>query len=139
MEKTLYRRRGAVILETEKGILVVAKKNKKFSLPGGGAKKGEGREAAAIRELYEETELKVIKVSYLFDHVGEKWHYDNKGKQIRNHTKVFLATANGKPKPRNEIKYISFWKPGSKLRISKGAKRVIKKYLRKKNSRKKHS
>lgn len=124
----MLRRRGAAIVETEKGILVVAKRNKKFNLPGGGAKRGESREKAAIRELDEETNLKTKKIKYLFDHIGHKWHL-RKGKVLRNHTKVFLVESEGIPKPRNEIKYISFWKPGVRLRISKGAKRVIEKYL----------
>ena len=126
----LYRKRGASIIVTKKGILIVAKKNKKFSLPGGGVKRGESGKEAAVRELHEETGLKAIKVSYLFDHIGEKWHYNTKGKHIRNHTKVFLVKAEGVPKPRHEIKYINFWKSGSKLRISKGAERVIKKYFK---------
>jgi len=127
----MLRRRGAVILDTEKGILVVAGRSKKFSLPGGGAKKYESRKKAAIRELYEETGLKAIKVSYLFDHIGQKWH-NHKEKLVRNNTKIFLVKSEGVPKPKSEIKHIGFWKPGSKLRISKGAKRAIERYIKEK-------
>jgi 8-oxo-dGTP diphosphatase len=37
------RRRGAAIVDTPKGVLIVSGKRKIFILPGGGANKGEGR------------------------------------------------------------------------------------------------
>ena len=110
--KMIYRRRGVVIVNTTKGILVVKEKDGRFSLPGGGAKKHESREKAAIRELYEETELKTKKITYLFSYLGEKWHYGHHKKSTRNNNKVFLIKASGNPKPMNEIKCIDFWRPG---------------------------
>ena len=123
------RRKGVAIVDTNKGILVVAGKSRNFMLPGGGAKKWETREKAAIRELHEETGLKTKKIKYLFQYIGRLWH-NNKGKTIRNRTKVFLVNAQGKPRPRNEIKHIGFWKPKSKIKIDTWAKEVIKKYSR---------
>ena len=122
------RRKGVAIVDTPKGILVVAGRSKKFMLPGGGAKRGESRRKAAIRELYEETGLKAIKVKYLFSYVGRKWH-TKKGSIVRNYAKVFLIEAKGNPRPRSEIKYIAFWRPGSKLNITKGTKKIISKYI----------
>ena len=122
------RRKGVAIVDTPKGILVVAGRSKKFILPGGGAKRGESRKHAAIRELYEETGLKTKRAKYLFSYVGKKWH-TRKG-FVRNYAKVFLIEAYGKPKPRNEIKYIAFWKPGSKIHITTGTKKIIEKYLK---------
>ncbi len=43
------RRKGVAIVDTNKGILVVAGRSKKFILPGGGAKKWESRKKATIR------------------------------------------------------------------------------------------
>jgi len=126
---TYHRRKGIAIVETKKGILVVAGRGKTFILPGGGAKSWESREKAAIRELYEETGLKAKKVKYLFSDVGIKWH-DHKGRLIRNYSKVFLIEAEGKPRPRHEIKYISFWKPNSRIRLGVGSKKIIEKYLK---------
>ena len=67
---TVIRRKGIAIVHTKKGILVVAGRSKKYILPGGGAKKGESRQKAAIRELYEETGLKAKSSKYLFKYVG---------------------------------------------------------------------
>jgi len=123
------RRKGVAIVDTSKGILVVAGKSKRFMLPGGGAEKWESREKATIRELYEETGLKTKSIIYLFSYVGSKWH-THTGRSIRNHTKVFIIKTKGSPRPRQEIKYISFWKPESNIQISSGTKKLIEKYLR---------
>lgn len=124
------KRRGAAIVETPKGILVVAWKDKSlgFMIPGGGAKLFETRKKAAIRELYEETGLKARRVKYLFKSLGPI-HKDEHGRLKRNHAKVFLIGVEGKPKPNNEVAYIAYWKPGSKIRLMKGAKLVLDKYL----------
>ena len=68
------RRKGVAIVDTDKGILVVAGRNKKFILPGGGAERLESRKKATIRELYEETGLRTRNITYLFRYVGGKWH-----------------------------------------------------------------
>ena len=62
----LIRRKGVAIVDSPKGILVVAGKTKVFHLPGGGTKKGEDRKKAAVRELHEETGLKTKRIKYLF-------------------------------------------------------------------------
>ena len=49
------RRRGTAIVDTPKGIVVVSVGGRTYYLPGGGARRGESRESAAIRELREET------------------------------------------------------------------------------------
>ena len=125
---TIIRRKGVAIVHTKKGILVVSGRSKKFILPGGGANRNESRKKAAIRELYEETGLKTKSARYLFKYVGTKWH-KNHGKSVRNHAKVFLINTVGKPRPRSEIKYVDYWKPGSKIRITSGTRKVIEKYL----------
>jgi len=122
------RRKGVAIVDTNKGILVVAGRSKKFILPGGGAEKWESRKKATIRELYEETGLKTKNITYLFRYVGSKWHA-HRGVSIRNHAKVFLVEAEGMPKPKHEIRYIAFWKPQSNVNITSGTKKVIEKYL----------
>jgi len=127
---SLIRRRGCAIVDTPNGILVVAGRNKRFMLPGGGAQKGESRKKATIRELYEEAGLKTKDIHYLFRSVGHKWHTKS-GKSVRNDSKVFLVKAYGHARPRNEIKYLAFWKPDSKLKIGSGARKVIIRYLSK--------
>lgn len=125
---TIHRRKGVAIVDTPKGILVVAGRSKKFMLPGGGAEKWESRKRAAIRELKEETNLETKDIRYLFNYTGGKWH-THRGSSIRNLAKVFLVKAKGTARPRNEIKYTAFWKPGSKIHMTSGTKEVIGRYL----------
>ena len=125
----ILRRKGSAIVDTNKGILVVSGRSKKFMLPGGGAERGESRKKAAIRELYEETGLKTKSINYLFEYLGSKWHTFS-GKEVRNATKVFLIQAEGEPKPRHEIKHIAFWKQESKINLTSGTKKVIERYLK---------
>ncbi len=122
------RRKGVAIVDTKKGILVVAGGDT-FILPGGGAKSWENRKNAAIRELYEETTLKTKKIKYLFKDIGIKWR-DHRGRLIRNHSKVFLIESEGIPKPSHEIKNIAFYKTGSKIKIGEGSKKIIGIYLK---------
>ena len=129
---TRIRHKGVAIVDTSKGILVVAGRSKKFTLPGGGTNRGESRKGATIRELREETGLKTKSVKYLFSYKGRKWK-SHKGRLVKNHTKVFLIKTYGAAKPNHEIKYIDYWKPKSKIRISHRTEDLIKKYLELKN------
>jgi len=129
---TLTRRRGTAIVKTTKGILVTSGKKKIFLLPGGGAEKWETRRKATIRELEEETGLKTISCKYLFSYNEPKYNSEGERKKIRNLHKVFLIKAVGKPKPNyHDVKHISFWKPNSKLNLSRTTKIIIEKYIEK--------
>ncbi len=118
-----YRRRGTALVDTSKGILVVAGRRKLFITPGGGANKGESRKKATIRELREETGLKTYYCKYLF-----KW-YGGKHKTWQDCHKIFLIKAEGHARPRHEVKYITYWKPNSKIRLSYNTQSIINKYL----------
>ena len=122
------RRKGVAIVETKRGILVGAIKDT-FILPGGGARPWESRKRAAIRELHEETGLKTKNISYLFSDLGIEWR-DHRGRIVRNHSKVFLIEPEGTPRPSHEVKKIAFYKPGSKLKIGVGSKKIIDMYLK---------
>lgn len=64
------RRRGTTIVETPNGILVVSLDSSNFTLPGGGALRDESRREAAIRELMEETGMKAVDLTSLFEFMG---------------------------------------------------------------------
>lgn len=127
---TFHRRRGVAIVDTSKGILVVAGKNQRFMLPGGGANNGETRLNATIRELNEETGLRATSSKYLFNYIGRKW----RGKNIRNFGKVFLIKAKGIPRPKHEIKHINYYSPDHPVDITSGTKLVISMYLKMKEN-----
>jgi len=127
----IVRRRGTAIVETSKGILVTASRNKLFLLPGGGAEKWESRRRATIRELKEETGLKAYSWKYLFTYNEPKYNYHNgERRKIRNLHKVFLIKAYGIPKPNyHDVSHIDYWKPNSNVNISRTTKAIIEKYL----------
>jgi 8-oxo-dGTP pyrophosphatase MutT (NUDIX family) len=107
------RRRGTALIDTPKGILVVRQGRARFLLPGGGARKGESRLEAAIRELREETGLIAYDVHFLFEH---------------QRSKVFLVKANGTPHSRNEISQIGYYTRDALIPLSSNTKLIIEKY-----------
>ncbi len=131
------RRRGTAIVETPKGILLVAGKSGIFILPGGGAKYNEGMLEGAVRELREETTLKAYNARYLFDYVG-RIHRSRYGGQFQDYHNVFLVRANGVPKPSKEIREIAYYSTDipireSPLRLSKTTIEIIERFYQYKN------
>jgi 8-oxo-dGTP pyrophosphatase MutT (NUDIX family) len=127
VEKHKKRRRGAILIETKKGILMVAWKGGDFMLPGGGAHWYESRKMAAKREVKEELGLKAKKLTYIFSYVSPRFK-NKQGILTKNYVKVFKAEVEGVPKPLNEIHKIGYWKKGSKLKIMNGAKIAMREY-----------
>ena len=127
MPEVRRRRRGTAIVETEKGILVAAGRSKVFLLPGGGANRGESRTKAAMRELREETDLRSYRTKYLFRHRGRVHKSHGQG-YFQDHHTVCLIKAKGIPRLRHEIKHVAYYKPGSKVHISRVTREIIDKY-----------
>lgn len=119
MNKT---RRGTVIVETENGILLTKMKGNLFILPGGQTEKNETRIITAIRELKEETNLDAQLVIFLFTH--ESIHYSHK---------VFYIQAEGKLKPKNEIKELNFTNLIDPQNITKSSCDIMQRFMREKN------
>jgi 8-oxo-dGTP diphosphatase len=121
------RRRGTAIVDTPNGILVASQRGGVYLLPGGGARHHESRQDAAIRELKEETGLKVVDSTYLFEYKGGV-HKDSRGGFFRDVHKVFLVTTTGVAEPGKEIKRIAYYN-GSGVNVSFHTKKIIEKYL----------
>ena len=128
---TRIRRKGVAIVESNRGILVVAGRSEIYALPGGGADRGESRRRAAIRELREETGLRTKSSHFLFKYIGRNWH-DHRGKEVRNHAKVFLLKTYGRLRSRHEIRYVAWYNPESRIHVSRGSLRLINRYLEEK-------
>ncbi len=121
------RRRGTAIVETPDGILVVSLDGSNFTLPGGGAKRDESRRDAAIRELMEETGMKAVDLTRLFEFMGGM-HEGPRGGTFRNAHEVFLVTATGSPEPGQEVKRVAYY-DGSGPSLTPSAEKIIGRYL----------
>jgi len=108
-------RRGSVVVETDKGVLLVSSSGGYYRLPGGKPKKGEASIQTAIRELREETGLRAYYVNYLF-----KFHA----------SKIFKIRAKGIPTPSNEIHHFAYYKPGKEMdvKVSYNTRKILSKY-----------
>lgn len=92
--------RATILCFRDGKILLVGRTPGKLTLPGGRAKSQEALEAAARRELAEETGLEATDLSFLFElQRGHTTHH------------VFTAQfgATSEAEPRNEIKFCEWW------------------------------
>jgi 8-oxo-dGTP diphosphatase len=121
------RHRATVIVETDAGILIVEESDRYYNLPGGGVNQGESREAAAIRELKEETNLDAVSVKFLFEYVGRVHSFEDRQRQ--HHHAVFLIEAIGDLQPDDGILQIRFYRSGDDVIMGRSAGQIIEKYL----------
>ena len=137
MSGVMYRRRGTAIVETERGILLTAgRSGKPFILPGGGAKKGESRFMAALRELTEETGLLPYAAEIIFKHKGKIRPTISGRHKFQDHHTVCLIKASGTPKPGGgDAKRIGYYYPSCNVSISTTTKEIIERYYEWKRKR----
>jgi 8-oxo-dGTP diphosphatase len=88
------KKRATVICRRGKRILLVARSQSKWALPGGMLKRGEHLSDTALRELKEETRLSGKSAKYLFEF---------RGKQKHHHVFTCDIPDRAKARPGNEI------------------------------------
>lgn len=114
------RNRGTVVVIRHGRVLLVRDKGKhRFSLPGGGIKKGEPAVSAAARELCEELGLNAVEVRRLH-HCDFKtpltWH------------KVSSIEASGEPHLKgHELDKFTWWDMKTKVPVYPHVKNILKK------------
>jgi len=137
MSGVRYRRRGTAIVETQHGILLTAGRHgKPFILPGGGAKRGESRFVAALRELTEETGLLPYSAEIIFRHKGKIRPTISGRHKFQDHHTVCLVKASGTPRPGGgDAKRIAYYYPGCDVWISSTTKEIIERYYEWKKKR----
>jgi 8-oxo-dGTP diphosphatase len=93
------RRATLIIIRNDRVLLARDESLDFWSLPGGRIEAGESDEAAAARELNEETGLELRSLEYLLEHESD----------VRCH-RVFRITVNdAEPAPGNEIAELKWW------------------------------
>ena len=124
-EKQMIRRRGTAIVDTDRGILLMSNSSRLYLLPGWGAKKGEDRMDAVIRELKNEIGLEPKSCRYLFS-------FDEpEDRKLRNLHKVYLVEIEGDIADQTcQKKHIEYWHEGSKLKLSNASSLIIDRYMR---------
>lgn len=99
-----------IIIEIKDGIILIERKNPPYgwALPGGFVDWGESLEEAALREAKEETSLDIKLVRQFHS-------YSDPNRDPRHHaiTTVFVATADGEPKARDDAKNLGVFKKDS--------------------------
>jgi 8-oxo-dGTP diphosphatase len=138
MSRVKYRRRGTAIVETNRGILLVAGNRGNYMLPGGGAERGESRFMAALRELSEETDLKPYYAEIIFKQLG-KVNKSYGGGFFQDHHTVCVVNASGVPRAHDDAKRITYWVPGCRVRISTTTKEILERYYEWKKNKLAHS
>lgn len=108
------RLRAAALVERPEGILLVGTRGMGLLLPGGGVHPGESEEAAAIRELEEETTLVATRAWPILRH-------DSYG-----HThSVFWVETTGTPTLAGEITVIAFYQPRTPLALAPVTRTIL--------------
>jgi 8-oxo-dGTP diphosphatase len=129
MANILYRRRGTAIVETSKGILLTAGRHGAFILPGGGAKRGESRFIAALRELTEESGLLPYYAEIVFKHKGKIRPTHSGRHKFQDHHTVCFVKATGTPRPGGgDAKRIDYYYLGCTVKISPTTQEIIDRY-----------
>ncbi|MBP7708077.1 NUDIX domain-containing protein [Candidatus Pacearchaeota archaeon] len=122
-----YIKKGVALVERNGYALVVSKDGKVFSLAGGLVRGKESKIEAAFRELKEETNLNGLSYEHFMDYLGQVRKINKK--KYRKEARVFIVSASGYARPKNEISRIAWWKPGCGITLSENSRRVLENYF----------
>ena len=111
------KRNRATVLAVYDGKLLLVRERgaKRWSLPGGGVKKGENPVTAARREVDEETGLTVLSAAYLF-------HYESPS---QHHHVCSMSVAGQVSLQREELSDFRWWNGQTQLAIIPSATEII--------------
>lgn len=113
-------RRATAIIELPDGVLVTAPHGDYYHLPGGMAIRGELRSQTLIRELREQTTLRINSMLYLFDHIS-----------LQNSHKVYLAIAQGQARAQGNIDKLSLVTSlENRMDLSIEARSILRRYAK---------
>lgn len=118
------RERATVILEDERGILLVRGKGEEHFITPGGGLGGDTASVAAQRELLEELSVRATELRPTGSFLGFADPSDWKGGRALQHN-IFEGKISGTPRASSEIDEIAFWKPGSDLNISTDTREIL--------------
>lgn len=117
MKPRSKRRRATAIVEYPAGIVLACMRSMAGHLPGGGVKPGETDQAAAIRELAEETGLTAVHADFLF-------FYES----FAHIHAVFFIQAVGEPAACNEIDEIVYYHSKTQVRLSPETQAIMQRF-----------
>lgn len=113
-------RRATAIIEMPDGVLVTAALGGRYCLPGGRAERGELRSQALLRQIRDETGLRVNSMLYLFDHIT-----------AHNAHKVYLCIGQGTPRPQGEAARMAVVSsPDSELDLHVETRAILRRYAK---------
>lgn len=113
-------RRATAIIELPDGVLVRTMPGGRYCLPGGRAERGELRSQALLRQVREETGLRINSMLYLFDHITP-----------HNAHKVYLCIAQGMPRAQADGSRIAVVaSPESEMDLHIETRAILRRYAK---------
>jgi 8-oxo-dGTP pyrophosphatase MutT (NUDIX family) len=113
------RRRATAIIEYPQGLLLAKMRTMAAMLPGGGVHPGESDEHAVIREVAEETGLRVQRAHLLFEY-----------ESFAHTHAVFWVVAPGEPRPCQEVDQLLYYDPQSPAQVSPETRSILAAFYR---------
>jgi ADP-ribose pyrophosphatase YjhB (NUDIX family) len=113
-------RRATAIIELPDGVLMTASAGGRFSLPGGVSQRGELRSQALLRQVRDQTGLRINSMLYLYDHITQ-----------HNAHKVYLCIAQGQPRMQEGgARMTLITSPDSEMDVHVESRAILRRYAK---------